>query len=367
MKWKLVVCILLAGCILTIPLLCSHMNPEKTAAVPTESPTDLPTPSPTATPSPTPTPTPTATPTPTPSPEPTPTPTPTPVPTRAPMEGDVATVNFPDYDTGEDADYSYQSDELRIAVRKHDDPELKQVYYVADIWMRNLSCFRTGFGRGKFNTGREDGEKFAQREHAILAVNGSMNYGLTIHNGVKVKNLRRENYNYGVCVVYADGSIKVFDWQRDRFNLKEEEKKGIVHAWQFGPPLVKEGAYAMDFPHYGTRHPRIMIGYYEPGHYVVVAVDGRNNKVAIGMNNGEMADLMLELGCQEAMNLDGGTSAIMVFMGKCINHPSGVDTDGDGKAGRNIADMLLFAEYDADGNAPALSEIDTARLRGYEN
>lgn len=367
MQWKTVVCVLLVGCIL-VGLLGWFIHQRTEQPKPNETPTATPTltPSPTATPSPTPTPTPTATPTPTPSPEPTPTPTPTPVPTRAPMEGDVATVNFPDYDTGEDADYSYQSDELRIAVFKHQDSEIKQTYYVADIWMRNISCFRTGFGRGKFNTGREDGEKFAQREHAILAVNGSMNYGLTIHNREKIKTGTRNGYE-GIFVLYEDGSMKAFDTRKDRFNLRAEEEKGIVHAWNFGPTLLQNGEFARKFPNYGTRHPRIIVGYYEPGHYVCVAVDGRNKKSAIGMNTYEEAELMQNLGCKEAMNFDGGTSAIMVFMGECISHPSGVDTDGDGKAGRNIADMLLFAEYDADGNAPALSEIDTARLRGYEN
>lgn len=310
----------------------------------TEAPTAAPTPEPTAEP--------TATPTPTPS--------PTPVTTRAPMEGDVTTA-FPNYDTGTDADYSYQSDELRIAVRKTVDEELQQVYYVADIWMRNVNCFRTGFGRGTFNTGTEDGEKFATREHAVLAVNGSVNYGLVIHNRVKTKGVQRNIDYKGICILYEDGTMQVFDIEKDRFNLNNEEKKGVVNAWQFGPVLVKDGEIAGKFATFGTRHPRIMIGYYEPGHYVVVAVDGRSKK-AIGMNNYEMAELMYNLGCKEAMNLDGGTSAMMVFMGECISNPSGVDTDGDGKAGRNLHDMLLFAEYDRDGNAPALEDIDLEKV-----
>ncbi len=299
-----------------------------------------------------------------PTPEPTPEPTATPFVTRAPIEGDIATVNFPNYDTGVDADYSYQSDELRIAVKKHVDEDLLQVYYVADIWVRNISDFRTGFGRGQFNTGTEDGEKFAQREHAILAVNGSMNLGLVIHNGGKVTKglVKGDSTLTAVTLLYKDGSMKVFSLDKDHFNLKNEEKKGIMHAWQFGPALVQNGELASKFPTYGTRHPRIMIGYYEPGHYVIVAVDGRSKK-AVGMNNGEMANLMKDLGCVEAMNLDGGTSAMMVFMGECISHPSGVDSDGDGKAGRNLKDMLLFAEYDSEGNAPALEDVDQSKLR----
>ncbi len=321
---------------------------------------------------PVPTPNPTEIPTLTSSPVPTKEPTASPVPTRSPfsIEGDI-TENFPDYDTGLDADYSYQSDEMRIAIKKYvnpHDPDIHETYYVADIWIKNVYYFRTGFGRGNFNIGREDGEAFATREHAIFAVNGSMNKGLVIHNGVQYKKLEntKDHIHPGVCILYKDGSIKVFNLKTEKFNFQKEYKKGIIHAWQFGPALIENGEIVENFSLRGTRHPRIIVGYYEPGHYVVVAVDGRNQKRAIGMNEYEMAQLMKELGCQEAMNFDGGTSAIMTFMGKCISNPSGVDTDGDGKAGRELGDMLLFAEYDSEGNAPSLQEVDVNRIR-YSN
>lgn len=291
-----------------------------------------------------------------------------PVPTREPREGDI-TDHFPNYDTGTDADYSYQSDELRIAIKKYvnpHDPEIPEVYYVADIWMRNINSFRTGFAHGKYNSGREDGEQFAEREHAILAVNGTMNTGLVLRNGTWYKSTATADLSFfdGVMLLYEDGSMKTFNVLHNHLDLdQEQKKKAVVQAWHFGPVLLQDGKVAQQFNLKGTRHPRIMLGYYEPGHYVVVAVDGRNSKRAIGMNEYEMAELMKELGCREALNLDGGTSAMMVFMGKCISTPSGVDLDGDGKAGRELADMLLFAEYDSYGNAPELSEIEPSRLK----
>ncbi len=373
MCWKKILCLVLGGFFIFSNIVCQRPAASTVTAEETVAPTS----EPTATivvetkvteveeteevKTPIPTPEPTEVPTP----EHTPEPTVTPVPTRVPMEGDITNC-FPNYDTGVDSDYSYQSDELRIAIKKYvnpHDPDIHEVYYVADIWIRNISYFRSGFGRGQFNTGREDGEKFAIREHAILAVNGSMNNGLTIHNGEQFKKQQNLKSFTGICILYQDGSMKTFNLKRDKFNFEKEQKKGIVHAWQFGPTLVQNGQIAEEFPIKGTRHPRIMVGYYEPGHYVIVAVDGRNQKKAIGMNNYEMAQLMYELGCQEAMNFDGGTSAMMVFMGTCISNPSGVDTDGDGKAGRELADMLLFAEYDAEGNAPSLQEVDMNRIR----
>jgi len=281
-----------------------------------------------------------------------------PSPTRAPMEGDICTDRFPNYDTGVDADYSYQSDELRIAIRRYEDPEICSIYYVADIWMRNINCFRAGFGNGAFNHGNEDAESFATREHAILAINGSYNKGLVIHDGVLKKNL--DDNHSAVMVLFEDGSMEVFP--RRNFDLAAAQEKGIVHAWQFGPLLVHDGKPSdAKYNTYATRHSRIMFGYYEPGHYVAVAVDGRR-KDAIGMNNLEMVELMTELGCQEAMNLDGGYSAIMTFMGKIINDPPKPSSaDEDAKGGRELMDMLLFAEYDANGDAPALDTIEADR------
>ena len=281
----------------------------------------------------------------------------TPLVTRAPIEGDVCTDRFPNYDTGTDADYSYQTDEIRIAVKRYEDEDFCQVYYVADIWLRNISAFRTGFGYGAFNSGHEFAEDFAAREHAVLAINGSFNKGLVIHNREKVKGL--DDKHEGVMVLYEDGTMKAV--RRSEFSLSKEEN--IVHAWQFGPVLVHEGKPTEGYNVYGTRHSRIMFGYYEPGHYVAVAVDGRR-KDAIGMNNYEMVELMKSLGCSEAMNLDGGTSAIMTFMGKIINDPPGDDKDGDGKGGRNLVDMLLFAAYDANGDAPALDTIRADKFSG---
>ena len=307
---------------------------------------------------------------PTPTDEPTPRPTPdpeaTPQPTRPPMEGDVATDRFPSYDTGWDADWSYQSDELRIAVKRVENEEDRIVYYVADIWMRNINCFRTEFAGGRHQAPREDPEDFANRVNAIFGISGTMNSGLIVHNGTKYQNAEDPDipFRTGVVAIYRDGSVKMFRLKKQTFNYKKESEKngGLLHALQFGPILVQDGEIPSGLKQ-KERHPRIIFGYCEPGHYIAVAVDGRT-KTSIGMTEQEMAELMLSLGCTDAINLDGGNSAVMLFMGKTINVPSGKDKDGDGIAGRNILDLLAFAEYDETGNAPALSSVHPDHVRG---
>ena len=298
------------------------------------------------------------------------TPQATPGPTRPPIEGDVSTDRFPNYDTGADAEWSYQSDELRVAIRKVEDEDLSVVYYVADVWIRNISSVRMGFGQGKFKgytNGSADPMEFAQREHAIFGVSATMCAGLVIQNGQKYHNAENSDiaFRSGIVLIYRDGSVKTINRaKKQTFNYNKEKDKngGIWQGFQFGPVVLQNGEIPSGLKK-NERHPRIIFGYCEPGHYVLVAVDGRT-KTSIGMTEQEMGELMQSLGCKDAMNLDGGTSAVMLFMGKTINVPSGKDVDGDGIAGRRIVDLLAFAEYDADGNAPDLSLVTPDKMRG---
>ncbi len=298
--------------------------------------------------------------------QPTPTPAPTlastPVPTRRPLPGDIANVHFPDYDTGSGAEYSYQSDELRIAVNKVEEDGV--TYYVADIWMRNINCFRTAFSSGKYQGKREPAEKIAQDNNAILAVNGDFLGGLVIRNGMLYRkaNLRptptpepwlepgqsilaetptplpteKPRPQRAACVLYYDGQLLTEEY--DTFRSVTAMEQGAWQGWQFGPTLVRNGKAAKDVKPQG-RNPRCILGYYEPGHYCIVMIDGRQKGYSIGMNFKEMIDLSLRLGLTEAYNLDGGGSAIMVFNGEIINQPSG---EGDA---RKLPDMVTIGSY----------------------
>lgn len=84
-----------------------------------------------------------------------------------------------------------------------------------------------------------------------------------------------------------------------------------------------------------ARHPRTAIGTRKDGTLVLVTVDGRQPKKSVGMTIPELAMLMLELGCEEAMNLDGGGSTTMVIRNKVVNSFS--DATGE----RGVSDALL--------------------------
>ncbi|MCP4452629.1 MAG: phosphodiester glycosidase family protein, partial [Planctomycetes bacterium] len=58
------------------------------------------------------------------------------------------------------------------------------------------------------------------------------------------------------------------------------------------------------------RHPRSAIGW-NARHIFLVVVDGRQKDLAVGMTLPELADLMGDLKCTDALNLDGGGSSTL--------------------------------------------------------
>jgi hypothetical protein len=85
-----------------------------------------------------------------------------------------------------------------------------------------------------------------------------------------------------------------------------------------------------------ARHPRTAAGVRADGTLVFVTVDGRQPETSVGMSIPELTDLMLELGCVSAVNLDGGGSTTMVIDGQVVNSPSGSSPRPNGDA------ILLF-------------------------
>ena len=92
-----------------------------------------------------------------------------------------------------------------------------------------------------------------------------------------------------------------------------------------------------------THHPRTAVGLTPDNHLILVTVDGRSVRSA-GMTAEELALLMQALGCEVALNLDGGGSTTMWVAGRgVVNHPSdNMQFDGDGE--RAVANaVVVFA------------------------
>lgn len=70
------------------------------------------------------------------------------------------------------------------------------------------------------------------------------------------------------------------------------------------------------------RHPRTAIGWNAEGDVWLVVVDGRRPAYSEGMTLLELAELLLDLGATEAVNLDGGGTSTFVVGGRVVNRPS---------------------------------------------
>ena len=105
--------------------------------------------------------------------------------------------------------------------------------------------------------------------------------------------------------------------------------KGVRAAIGGGPLVVSRHraipVKAVDSASYQSstmveRHPRTAIGWNKDDFFLVV-VDGRQEALSVGMTLEELARYMVSLGCDEAMNLDGGGSSELWFEGSVRNSP----------------------------------------------
>ena len=101
-----------------------------------------------------------------------------------------------------------------------------------------------------------------------------------------------------------------------------------------GPVLVHDGKIMVTNEEEGLFikgekdiHPRSAMGYTRDGRIIVLAVQGRTPVVASGVTLAEEAKVLFDLGCYEALNLDGGGSSCMLVNGKETIKPS--DKEGE--------------------------------------
>lgn len=213
-------------------------------------------------------------------------------------------------------------------------------YYIADIYLSDITRLQTVLAQDTYGTGyRESLTDMAIRGNAIIAINGdyygNTSEGVVIRNGVVY---RANPTDCDLCVLYQDGTMKTMS--ADDFDLAQAIADGAWQAWTFGPALLDQSGGAIESFDSTRRliaaNPRSAIGYYAPGHYCFVVVDGRDEGYSSGMTLPQLSQLFESLGCKAAYNLDGGNSSIMVSQGEILNQPSG--------GGREISDCILITE-----------------------
>ena len=169
---------------------------------------------------------------------------------------------------------------------------------------------------------------------AIASVlRGSMRYFLTR----SALGIRDDNHIDIAWIASRNDSI--YEWQAPVLNQQNIPQLSLDYsqavpwnvrdALQAGPVLITDGEinitvdeevfFNSEIPNI---HPRTAAGYTSDGRFIIMVVDGRQAS-SRGVYLQELAVMMDNLDCVEAINLDGGGSSGMVVNGKILNRPTG--------------------------------------------
>lgn len=130
----------------------------------------------------------------------------------------------------------------------------------------------------------------------------------------------------------ATGEIRYYDSVGNALG-----KKSMLSPWNVetaiggGPIIVQNGVVQIsnnEEMKFGgkkgleDKHPRTLMGYTKEGKLIIMVIQGRFPGIAEGATLKQEAELMINLGCIEAINLDGGGSSCMLVNGKETIKPS---------------------------------------------
>ena len=291
----------------------------------------------------------------------------------------------------------YSDPDIYIDITTHRDNADTTTYYVADIRVKSLGFLKTALAKDTYGMHiKERTSDICKRKKGILAIDGDtygeQEGGFVIRNGIGLraeKNLDRMRGTTKKAedlVIFSNGTFSIIDENTTKLTIQptsDPKDKGKIfeltdssgtlignqtNIWQtfsFGPALVKNNEVAVSENEEvgtamgGNRNQRCAIGIIAPKHYVFVVSDGRSDESS-GLSLKTLGEIMKDLHCQCAYNLDGGGSATMYLddgtgnangLGHLVNKPTQDLTGGYGHAGggttigqREVSDIVYIGK-----------------------
>lgn len=187
----------------------------------------------------------------------------------------------------------------------------------------------------------ENGEPLYENFNAIVATNGA---GYNITNGTPSGLLVMQGVEYypltgpGFFAILKDGTAMI--GEKEDYEAHKAEVKEAITA--FGSVLVKDGKVCVtkSANYTSNRASRTAIGITAEGKVVMMVLDGRQLPRSAGGAMEEIAQIMLEAGCVDAINLDGGGSTTYLSKPAGSDEIQLVNTPSDGYA-RSVATSLV--------------------------
>ena len=250
----------------------------------------------------------------------------------------------------------YVDDSVRVEITRNQTKKPLLTWYLADIVLNEGSSLYT-VSWNEDKPGKTNGlpQDMADRVHAVYAQSGDF-YSYRVANDRYPGNIVRDgkvlyNKSYSKLIdaipnlanmaIYPSGKAEVSEaWE---VSAKEYVQKGATTVLAFGPLLLRDGEIQdVDKDEYNHQEPRSCLGIIEPGHYVGLLVEGRKSH-SDGATLTQCAELLADYGAWDAINLDGGNTAAMLFMGESVQltEMGGVDTND-----RAIPDIIAAGHYE---------------------
>lgn len=215
------------------------------------------------------------------------------------------------------------------------------------------------------NAGFHPVSVFGRRNKAIAAINGTyfMTTGASMYtpwhfikiDGQKVSNTVTQEFATRATGVFTvtDGQADISFWNQDK---EATEAGNASYALVCGPLLLDDGQDSEIWQPDPTNtsglsfigiNPRSCVGMTNTGKVIIMTIDGRQPGRAIGMTLNQLQFFAKQMGCTDAMNLDGGGSSALYVAGESnqgiVNVP--IDENIPGKE-RNVGNILYITLRD---------------------
>jgi exopolysaccharide biosynthesis protein len=216
----------------------------------------------------------------------------------------------------------------------YEDRSIPLEWFETDIIVRNGEAFRTVMTnpdrpgknfRYPYDIARDEKFVLAFSDDFYgnrMAKDSNEKPGLIIREGRVVseetnKKTGHHLPNLDMMVQFPDGSLRVYECNEK--TAPELLEMGAVNVFSFGPILIRDGEIdELVYQAYKSIEPRHALGMIEPGHYLLLSVQGRR-KDSRGTMLQRVAEMMKERGVTQALNLDGGNTMALMFRGRMLN------------------------------------------------
>lgn len=238
------------------------------------------------------------------------------------------------------SDLEYQDESIHVTIETG--REFNTNYWLARISIKDPSQLRTTSANGFDGTRTVAGKTLARRMKAVFAINGDYfsyrNNGFLIRQGTQYRDLP-DGFR-DVLLIDEAGDFHIVRAATTE-KIAPYLEKNIINSFNFGPGLMIDGKKRTGFI---DNDDAALLGRQRMG--LAQVKKGELNYIALactgpkwgnsGWTLAQFAEMMRRLKVENAYNLDGGNSTMVMFKGGYVNRINE-------ETMRTISDIVYFA------------------------